>query len=341
MNLVSNAKALVRTAGAWSKNHAPEILLAGGAVSFVATVITASKATIKAQDILEEHRDRLREIKTDHAVSTNETYPENQHKKDLVRVYSITGLDLTKNYALAAGFGVMSLTCFFASYGILKKRYIALGAAYTALNESFMLYRQRVIEDKGQDADTYYLTGVKPATITCTDEDGNKEKKKVIKDKNGNEITIASPYMFKFGKYKESGERNNQWQNNDQLNRAYILGQKDYLDDQLYLRCVFNKNHDVIKRGCVFLNELRDLLGEDPTTTGAVTGWRYSNGEPGCNGYIDLNMTEGYEEDPVTGESLLYYYINPNVDGLIYDLVEKFEKEPFAPTYRPGWDGDN
>ena len=339
MSFSSNLKALARTAGAWSKNHAPELLLAGGAVSFVATVITASKATIKAQDILEEHREALKDLKTEHAISSDEQYPEEVHKKDVVVLYSQTGLALAKDYALPVGFATVSLTCFFASYGILKKRYIALGAAYTALNESFALYRQRVVEDRGSEADTYYLTGVKPSSITVTDEEGNKEKKKVVKDLDGNEV-VASPYMFKFSKYKENGERNLQWQNDARLNLAFLTGQEHYLDDQLYMRNVFDRNHDVIKRGCVFLNELRDIVGEDATTTGAVTGWRYSNGEPGCNGYISLNLVEGIEIDPETGNEIPVYYINPNVDGLIYDLVEKFEPVPFTPNLRPGWDGD-
>lgn len=335
MSFSTNVKALVRTAGAWGKNHAPELLLAGGAVSFVATVITASKATIKAQDILEDHKEKLRDIKTVHA--TNRDYDDEDLKKDIIVAYSQTGWGLTKNYALASGFAVLSLTCFFASYNIIKKRYVALGVAYSALNESFNLYRQRVIEDKGEEVDTYYLTGVKPASITATNEDGTKEKKKVLKE---DPDKIANPYVIKFGKYKENGDRNWQWQGNYSLDRSYILGQIDYLNDQLFLRSVRNKDGDVIKRGAVFLNELRDLLGEDPTTAGAVAGWRFSNGEPGCNGYIDQHLVEVVELDPDTNQEITSYILNPNVDGLIYDLVEKFEPKPFTPNFTPWGNGN-
>ena len=132
MSFTSNIKALARTAGAWGKNQAPEILMVGGAVSFVATVVTASRATIKAQDILDEHKETLRSIKI--AEATPEEYDEEDRKRDIVVCYSKTSVAMAKEYALAAGFGVLSLTCFFASYGIMKKRYVALGAAYTALN---------------------------------------------------------------------------------------------------------------------------------------------------------------------------------------------------------------
>lgn len=335
MSFTTNVKALVRTTGLWTKNHAPELLLAGGTISFVATVVTASHATLKATEVLEEHRDKKRDIKTAQATKTEEEYSEQDIKKDTIILYSQTGMALAKRYALPLGCAALSLTCFFASYGIMKKRYVALGAAYTALNESFQLYRQRVIEDKGEEADLYYLTGVKASQITEKDpETGEKVKKTIIKDRDGNEV-LASPYMFKFSKYKENGERNDQWCSSDSLNRAYILGQVDYLNDALYLRSEKNRNGEVTRRGSVFLNELREYLGEDPTTAGSVVGWRFSNGEPGCNGFIDVNMVEGREIDPETGEEMVVYYLNPNVDGLIYDLVEKKEETPFLPKFGP------
>lgn len=335
MSFTTNVKALARTAGLWTKNHAPELLLTGGTVSFVATIVTASRATIKAQEILEEHQEAMRDIKIAQATANEEVYSEQDIRKDTIVVYSKTSIALAKKYALPLGCAALSLTCFFASYGIMKKRYVALGAAYTALNESFNLYRQRVIEDKGKEADMYYLTGVKASQITEKDpETGEKIKKTVIKDLNGNEI-IASPYMFKFSKYKENGERNNQWGTSDALNRAFILGQVDYLNDSLYLRSEKNRKGEVTRRGSVFLNELREYLGEDPTTAGSVVGWRFSNGEPGCNGFIDVNMVEGREIDPETGDELTCYYLNPNVDGLIYDLVEKREENPFVPLFGP------
>jgi len=335
MNLVTNAKALARTAGLWAKNHTPEIMMAGGTVAFVATVVTASRATIKAQDILEDHRDAMRDIKTAHAISDNETYSEEDIKKDTIAVYTRTGWEMIKQYALPLGCAATTLVLYFGAFGKVKKKLLTVSAAYTALNESFTLYRQRVIDDKGQEADIYYLTGKKPASITEKDpETGEKTKKTVIKDLEGNEV-LASPYMFKFSKYKENGDLNNCWNRSDTLNRAYILGQVDYLNDCLYLRSVKNRDGDVIKRGSVFLNELRDLLGEDPSTAGSVVGWRFSNGEPGCNGFIDANLVEGKEVDPRTGEEITCYYINPNVDGLIYDLVEKFESKPFTPLFGP------
>ena len=342
-------KVLFDVAKAWTVGHAPELLLAAGAGSFVATVIYASKSTLKAQDILYDHQCGLEDIKVAKEIAEEEieqaneenreievAYSDEDYKKDKITLYTKTTLQIAKTYALPAGLGALSLACFFGAYGIMKKRYTVVVAAYNALSTSFAAYRQRVIADKGQDADTYYLTGVKPKEITVKDEGGIKEKKKVLPVLPDG--SMASPYAFKFGKYKENGERNNQWQGEHMLDMAYILGQQDYLNDQLYLRCAFNKNHEVIKRGAIMLNEIRDLLGEDPTSTGAVVGNRFSNGEPGCNGFIEFNVMESSEIDPETGAEIPCYWINPNVDGMIFDLLDQFEKNPFQPAHYLGDD---
>jgi hypothetical protein len=246
-------------------------------------------------------------------------------------VYARTTGNLAIEYAPAVALTTLSITSFCASYGILKKRYVALGVAYNVLQQSFDTYRQRVIEAEGREKDVQYLTGEKLKSITLVDEEGNKTKGKALADvQNG---SLASPYAFKFGKYKENGEINIQWENNQSYNLSYVLGQEDYLNDQLYFRCIFDENHNVIKRGSVFLNEIRVLLGEDPTTAGAVVGNRFGNGEPGCNGYIDFRVVNGIEKDPFTGEDIPCLWIDPNVDGLIYDKLEEFEDVPFYPNY--------
>ncbi len=325
---MSNLKSIARVTKVGIVKHAPEILMGVGAVSFVGTVVVASRATIKAQDILYDHHEKLDDIKQAEAM---EVYTAEDAKTDKIKVYTQTTLAMAKDYAPAAGLGVLSLTCFFSAFGIIKKRYTTLAIAYNALSESFALYRKRVIEDKGEEADLYYLTGQKVKEVTVKDEEGKKKKVKVLELPDGTKL--ASAYAFKFGKYNEDGSINPIWCNDPNYLRMYALGQQDWLNDRLYADCIFNDDHKVIKRGSVFLNDLRDVFGKKHTTTGAVTGWRYSNGEEGCNGYIDLRMIEATEIDPADGKEIPCLIIDPNVDGLIYDLVEQFEEIPFEPTY--------
>ena len=321
MKFVTTVKNAGRIALAWTKTHSPQLLMAGGTVAFGAALYSTGKAAVKAQDILVDHK-----VNLDHARLIED-------KKEVRKVYAKTGLEIAKDFAPAAGCAAVAVTCYFASYGILQKRYATLSAAYVALDKSFKLYRQRVIEDQGRDKDTYYLTGVKPKTITEKDpETGEKVKRQVVDFGNG--VVIANPYAFKFGKYRDDGELNPMWCKNQTINRATVLGQIDYLNDLLYNRCILDNEGRVIKRGAVMLNEYRDLLGNCAVTAGAVVGNLFSNGEPGCNGFIsEDSIIEGIEIDPENGEEIPCIYISPNCDGVIYDLLDKFEDEPFFPNY--------
>lgn len=334
MNL-HNIKAFANVAKQTVIKYSPEILMGIGAATFVATVVSAAKETIKEQEILEEHQEALEDIEILHVDEYIEAQDlddeveqflldDKAYKKSRRNVYLNTVKETTINYAPSVILGVTSLTCFFGAFGIMKKRYTTLVVAYTALEESFRAYRQRVIEDKGADADLYYLTGQKAKEITVKDENGQKIKQKHLTLPDG---TILSPYAFKFAKYKENGQENRQWVEEQSLNLAYVQGQMDYLNDTLYSRCVFTAGHKVLTRGWVFLNEARELLGEDATSTGAVVGWRFGNGEHGSNGYIDFRIVEAEDEN---GPCI---FIDPNVDGLIYDLIGQKEKHPFDPNY--------
>lgn len=325
---VSNLKAVVSLAKTTVIKYSPEILMGVGAVSFVGTVVAASKAAVKSQDILEDHK---LELETIEEFAENEEY-EIDVKKERFIVYRNTGFSLAKEYAPATACAAISLSCFFGAFGILHKRYTTLAVAYSALEESFRLYRQRVIEDKGEEADLYYLTGAKPKEITVKDEEGKKTKVKQLILPDG---SVASPYAFKFGKYREDGTENEQWRDDVILNRAFVLGQQRWFNVQLAERCVLNSDNDVIVRGSVFLNEVRTTCGEGPTEAGSVAGWRFSQGEPGCNGYIDFRIIEAMEEDPVTGDKIPCIFVNPNCDGLIFDLIGKKESVPLP------WHNDN
>ena len=333
MNL-TNIKAFARVAKQTIVKHSPEILMCLGGATFVATVVVACKETVKEEDILIEHDFALADIESEH--EDNQLFDDAAYKKSKINAYKHVTIETVKNYAPAVVLGTTSLACFFGAFGIMRKRYATIVLAYGALEESFRKYRERVIESRGVEEDIYYLTGAKPKSITVKDEDGKKEKKQQLTLQDG---SIASPYVFKFGKYCADGSLNKQWSEEQQSNLSYVLGQQDWLNSQLYFRNVFDDKHRVKIRGSVMLNEVRDLLGEIAIPAGSVVGWRYSNGEHKCNGYIDFRITEATEIDEETGREIPCLIINPNVDGMIYDLLGKEEKVPFEPSVTP-WGED-
>ena len=133
------------------KKHSPEILIVGGVIGTVTSAVMACKATTKLNDILEESKDTIDKI---HEVTADEAYAdrysEEDAKKDLTITYVQTGLKIAKLYAPSVVLGAFSIGCMVASNNILRKRNIALAAAYATVDKSFKEYRGRVVERFGE-----------------------------------------------------------------------------------------------------------------------------------------------------------------------------------------------
>lgn len=333
MGLITGLKVVGKSVCGFCTEHSPEILMGVGIVAFGATVYAAIKESKKQERVNDRFEEEKNDVKLHHAQTESEDYSEWDYKKDLTGVYLRYAGRSAVNYAPAIGLGSLSIGCFLGAYGILKRRNVALIAAYNAVSEAFLAYRERVIEKEGQDADLYYMTGQKTKTVTITDEDGNKRKEKILTSGD-----VKGLYSFKFSKYKENGERNYQWSDADPLfNDMYIRGMQNKVNDDLYCRTVFNdRTHDVIIPGHVFLNEIRDLMGEDHNVAGSLVGNIYSPSPvEGCDGYINFNAVKGEEIDPETGKMIDFWLITPNVDGVIYDLLDNWKKNKKLPERDP------
>lgn len=105
-------------------------------------------------------------------------------------VYVQTGVKFAKLYGPSVVLGVLSITSILASNNILRKRNVALGAAYAAIDKGFKEYRSRVIERFGEEVDRElkYNLKAKKFDETVIDEETGKEKK--IK-KNGFVVSPA------------------------------------------------------------------------------------------------------------------------------------------------------
>lgn len=94
------------------KKASPTIMIFGAAIVGVAATVSACKATVKAQDILEDHNEMVKAIhETKEKVDSGEmilkegaAYTENDYKKDLTTAYVQTGLKLAKIYVRERNF---------------------------------------------------------------------------------------------------------------------------------------------------------------------------------------------------------------------------------------------
>lgn len=115
------------------KKHSPEILIVAGVVGTVASTVLACKATTKVGKIMDGTKDDVEEIHNaveKGVTRAGETYSVDDSKKDLTIVYAQTGVKLAKLYAPSVVLGTLSITSIVASHNILKKRNVALAAAY-------------------------------------------------------------------------------------------------------------------------------------------------------------------------------------------------------------------
>lgn len=304
--IFNNVTRTVHKIGFQLKKHSPEILAVAGTVGVVASTIMACKATTKLHDILEDSKNQVNQV---HEVLENksipaEKYSEEDGKKDIAVIYTQTTLKVIKLYAPAVILGALSLTSILTSNKILRKRNVALAAAYTAVDKGFKEYRANVIERFGKDLDRELRFNVKAKEIeeTVVNENGEEETvKKVV-----NEATIGKS---EYARFYDDGCKG--WEKDPEYNLMFLRHVQDYLNDLLR------------SRGHVFLNEAYDQLGIPRTKAGAIVGWVYNEKNPVGDNYIDFGIYDPKDEkarDFVNGYERVIL-LDFNVDGPILDLI--------------------
>ena len=289
-----------------AKKHSPEILLVTGIVGTVASAVMACKATTKINDILDDTKyqvDRVHEVLEDEKMS--EEYTEEDSKKDLTIIYAQTGLKIVKLYAPSVILGALSLGSILASNNVLRKRNVALAAAYTAIDNSFKDYRSRVVERFGKEVDKQLKYNIKSQEIeeTVVDEKGKEKKvKKTVDIVTPNDVSEYARFFDAASPY---------WEKNPEYNLMFLNAQQKYANDLLKAQ------------GYLFLNDVYKALGLEPTKAGQIVGWVYNPDNPVGDNYVDFGIYDvsnerkrafvnGYEENIL---------LDFNVDGNIWDLM--------------------
>jgi hypothetical protein len=289
-----------------AKKHSPEMLLGAGVIGVVASTIMACKATTKLDSVLEESKENLEKIHNYvEEKGYSEKYTEEDSRKDLTITYTQAGVKLVKLYAPTVALSVLSLTAIIKGHTILRKRNIALAAAYTAIDKSFKGYRSRVIDRFGKELDRElkYNLRVKEVEEKTVDKNGNEvTEKKMIKVVNPSDV----------GDYaKIFAEGCMGWEDDPELTMMFLKQQQCYANDKLR------------DQGYLFLNQVYDMLGIPRTKAGQIVGWIYDKeGNAVGDNYVDFgiyNVAIEANRDFVNGygSSLLLDF---NVDGDILDL---------------------
>ena len=283
------------------KKYSPEILVVAGIAGTVVSAVLACKATTKVAEILDETKgtlDTIHEGMETGAINGQE-YTNEDGKKDTVVVYAQTGMKLAKLYGPAIILGTLSITSILASNNILRKRNVALGAAYAAIDKSFKEYRGRVIERFGEQVDTELKYGIKAKKFEEIEVDPETGKEKKVKKT----VKVADPNLQSdYAVYFDSKSRN--YETNPDYNRMFLKAQQAFANDKLQTR------------GHLFLNEVLDDLDLPRTPAGQIVGWT----KDGPDGYVNFRIVE-VERETEDGRHEPALLLDFNVEGNIWEKM--------------------
>ena len=291
------------------KKHSPEILVGAGIVGVVTSGVMACKATIKLDEVLAEPKEKIDKIheliEHPELVPEGKEYTEEDSKKDLTIMYVQSAVKVVKLYAPSVILGTVSIAAILGGHRILKKRNIALAAAYTTIDKSFKEYRGRVVERFGEELDKELRYNIKAKEIeeTIVNEDGTETT--VTKTVNVSEMGEYSDYA----KFFDDGCTG--WTKDPEFNLMFLKDQQRYANDLLQ------------SKGHLFLNEVYDMLGIPRTQAGQIVGWIYDEKHPIGDNKVDFGIYNTYNEanrNFVNGYERTIL-LDFNVDGNILDMI--------------------
>lgn len=284
MSFKDTALGIVRSGKFFVNEHSPEILMITGGISIVGSIISACKATIKFQETVKKHNERLDKLVVvkEHQEAGTATEEENaiDIKSRRMSVYIETGTEAIKCYGpslllLAGGF-----MCFGGALGIFKKRYVSLAAAYAAVVKDKDHLESQIAEKYGDEV----LQAMKAAT----------PEKIIDVDEETGEVTEtekSGPVYSAYAKFFD--ESNENFEKNAESNKNFLLLKQKYLNHILH-------NRDFGGVGYLFLNEVYEALDMEKTQAGQVMGWIYyhdpaeAKKHPESSGKVDFGV---FKED--------------------------------------------
>lgn len=286
------------------RKHSPELLIAAGVVGTVVSTVLACKATTKLSTILDESKGNIETIhKCENDKEMEERYSQEDAKKDLAIVYIQTGVKIVKLYAPAVVLGTISIAGIVASNNILRKRNVALAAAYATVDKSFKEYRSRVVERFGDDVDKELRYNIKAKKIeeTIKDPESGKEKK------SKTTVNVAAPTVDDYARFFDKTCRH--YEENMNYNLMLLRSQQQLANDKL------------VADGFLFLSDVYDMLGITRTKMSQSVGWIYKpDGNSNGDNFVDFGVmvVKRETEDGGYEDAIL---MNFNVDGPILDLI--------------------
>lgn len=281
------------------RKRSPEILLATSLTSGALALGLAVKQTLTIQPVLEDWNEWMEDYKAGLEMSEERDeslppFPEETAQKIMVGMAVQTGLKLVKHYSLPLAFAGLSAAATLGMYKVWNARYTAVVAAATGLQETLNKYREKLREQLGEDADKELLA-------RTVDED--RETKEDPQTKQ----PVRQPQkMSKYARIFD--ESSTYYKRNAGDNLSFLIQQQSLANRMLSIN------------GCMFLNEVYDMLGFPRTQAGSIVGWLFDPGKPEQIDFGFWDLGDEAKRAFINGweKSVLLDF---NVDGIIFDKI--------------------
>ena len=318
---VANNKA-ISTVVTKTWKAAPTIAFVAGAVGSVASLYLMWRTARKHDLVIADATDLIEAVhdkKPIEGEENEEALPINAYRRELAKAYIQAGFKLGKLYAPVAIAEAASMTLMGFGYGKLSTRYASTLAVCSLLETQYAKYRKNVIDTLGEEADNEFRFGLKEKLyeIPELDKDGKpkldkngKPKVKSIREHVlGDELEGYSGYarIFSKSESKSFNDDDKTGMATSYYNRTFLVQQENFFN--MLLR--YRPNHTV------FLNEVYEALGYEPTKEGQVVGWHYDPDNPIGDNKIMFVPIEFYDEQYQAKWCVLDF----NVDGNVWEFL--------------------
>lgn len=268
MGLLSELKDACFDVAELMDDNKSELLLGVGLISFFGAVIATGIAAVKATDELRDAQDELDYIRWE-----AEEDDEPLTKKEELKIMAKPVVKSLRWYLISVGLVGLG------TYSILKSRTILIeeyenelgiyAATILGIDKAFRAYRQRVIDDQGEEKDLEYRYGTRKQEIETEYEDA-KGRKKTKKE----EVEVIEDLDFS-DTSKFFDDTCNGYLPDPESNFVYLKTIEKSFNKLLSARYKGRR-----RPGIVYLNEVYDELGIERTKRGQLEGWVYDPEDP-------------------------------------------------------------
>ena len=298
--------------------HKTEIGLAISGVLAGAGTVSACIATLKVEDILDEHKDAVEDVKdkyitleqtSDEGLVITETISDSKaYRKDLTKVYFHTAGKMCRLYAPTAlifGFYAISLGSTYKDIKDLKKRNTELITALIGRDAILARYRDDMRNRLGEEAEQRFYNNIHTEDIETVEkaEDGKEKKHKVKGAEVINGELSGDAFIF--------DESCDAYVGHDINHNLYIAGLlKNQCSDNLFCN------------GSLLMFEILDAFGIDrDEVPGAFVRGCLSERKGGKSDTVDMDIRKVWVFDESKEEYVEKILVDPKLDGVIVDRI--------------------